>query len=766
MKCFSVVAHFLFGIHLLSAGASAAETDAYGGWKPIGIAGGGSLFAPAISPVSPKRVMINSDMSAAYLSADGGHSWRMIHHAQLGGNTRCRPVFHPLDENTIFAASGWGGKLKVTHDGGQTWTDMGNIQGRLSGEIAIDPGHPERMLAGTEEGAWRSVDGGRTWSRCDGPKGAGVGFHFDQTSPADRRVCFAATEEGVWRSDDSGVTWTKKTAGLPWRNLRAFAGGSNPEEKVCVLYATIPGEVRNGVLAGGVFRSTDRGEQWESCMGEGLNLDVKAADQWAMGPTPRYEQVLTTNAKPLTVYTFNTNTGVKPPHHATVYRSDNAGQTWRAVFHPDSRFGKTNVEKDWRVAGAGQFYQEWPTGAAICPADPDHLLFCGSMGCFITEDGGGFWRAAHGRPAPGTEGESGPSARWICNGLVVTTAWHYSIDPHEQNRHYIAYTDIGLARSLDAGETWTWWDHKGWAPWWNTCYELVFENSQPGKIWGAFSDTHDIPNDNVISGRHKADRPGGVCVSRDFGVTWTASNSGLPLVPVTSLVLEPQSPPGKRILYAGLFDAGVFRSTDDGQTWKASNDGLGAEGNRRVCRLIRHADGTLFALVTAKRDSNGTFLSEGPGLYRSTDHAAHWERVNASLPVLWPKDFAVSPTDSRVIFLGASDPGRGHAQEGGLYRSLNGGKTWELVLRKGPQHFGAYVDARRPDWIYATLCEGAPGPALWLSRDSGETWTAFEDLPFKNIMRVEFDPYDASFIRVCTFGGSVWRGPSEPRSDK
>jgi photosystem II stability/assembly factor-like uncharacterized protein len=92
----------------------------------------------------------------------------------------------------------------------------------------------------------------------------------------------------------------------------------------------------------------------------------------------------------------------------------------------------------------------------------------------------------------------------------------------------------------------------------------------------------------------------------------------------------------------------------------------------------------------------------------------------------------------------------------------DGGKTWTLLARKGPQHFGGYLHPRKPGWIYMTLCEGAPGAGLWLSRDGGKTWTAFDRLPFRNIQRVEFDPTDDSVIYVTTFGGSVWRGPTEP----
>ena len=61
-----------------------------------------------------------------------------------------------------------------------------------------------------------------------------------------------------------------------------------------------------------------------------------------------------------------------------------------------------------------------------------------------------------------------------------------------------------------------------------------------------------------------------------------------------------------------------------------------------------------------------------------------------------------------------------------------------------------------------TLTEGAPGAGLWLSRDDGKAWQAFNELPFSNIQRVEFDPAHEEQIHLTTFGGSVWRGPATP----
>jgi hypothetical protein len=273
---------------------------------------------------------------------------------------------------------------------------------------------------------------------------------------------------------------------------------------------------------------------------------------------------------------------------------------------------------------------------------------------------------------------------------------------------------------------------------------------------------HDIPNDNIISERHGHNGPGGVCVSTDFGATWQAQAQGLPPRPVTSIVLDPRSQAGQRTLYAGLFMAGVFKSTDDGVTWQSVSQGLGDPQNMRVYRVILHEDGTLFANICALRKAPRQPLQPaGVGLYRSRDGGASWEKIHRDPPFLYPKDFSVHSTDSNDILLGACDTA-GQDNAGGLYRTRDGGKNWQRIGRAGPQTFGGYFHPKHPGWIYMTLTEGAPDAGLWLSRDDGRTWEPFADLPFSNIQRVEFDPADPERIYVTTFGGSIWVGPSQP----
>ena len=713
------------------------------------------MFTPAVSPVDPELLMLNCDMSAAYISADGGRNWRMIHQAQLRSDTRCRPAFHPTNRDILFASSG--GQLRVSHDRGRTFSPIGDLHDSLFGEIAINPADPNVMLVGLGRGGCaRSRDGGRTWQSCAGPTGRVMAFHFDRTRQG--RTMFAATERGIWRSEDSGESWAERTQGLPWKEVQAFAGGSDAVAGVVMLYCAVRSKEVDGAFRGGIYRSRDRGETWQWAMGSGLNTETRKADQWAYGAIARYNNLLATDAKPLTVYALNTSTGFHPPHSDTVYRSDDGGETWRATYFQDPRFERFNVAHDFVTASTGQCFKggETPFGVAICSTDPTRVILVRNEP-HITRDGGRSWFV--GSTYPASSQPPGPDTAWVCNGLVVTTTWHYYVDPHEANRHYIAYTDIGLSRSLDGGKTWRWWNQKTWPPWRNTCYELAFDPDIPGQIWGAFSEVHDIPNDNIISERHGHERPGGVCVSRDFGASWKVEASGLPAKPVTSIVLDPKSPRGSRTLYAGVFDGGVFKSVDDGRTWTLRKNGLGHPDNLRVYRVILHADGTLFASICAKRPSAGAPLrGEGVGLYRSRDGAENWEKINASQPLRYVKDFSVHPRDSRRILLGSCDAGQGD-RSGGLYFTEDGGMSWRRIGRQGPQTFGGYFHPRREGWIYMTLTEGAPGAGMWLSRDLGQTWEAFDGLPFSNIQRVEFDPVDERHLRLTTFGGSVWRGP-------
>lgn len=718
-------------------------------WTPTGISGGGAMFSPVISPLDSKKMFIPCDMSGGYVTENGGESWQMIHHSELIPGIRFQGAYHPATPDTLYAASGWDGNvLKVSKDGGKTWKFHAKLPQNLIGGMVIDRDDPKNFALGAGKKVWLSNDGGISWKPLAGVSGTYKCFDFGKDG-----VYFAATDEGVFCSKDSGKSWSKTSKGLTSGEIMAFAAGVNKEGTKRILYTSVRTKVEEGKLIGGVFRSEDLGESWVLAMGEGINVETKAFDEWSDGSFPVFHYLLAAKGDPQIVYALNSSTGVPPPHHATVYRSENAGKTWKAVFSADPRWEPYNVEKGYVAAVDKQYYGGLANGVAISPNDANTLLWVDNGDAYVTFNGGESWKVAHTRAVPVKKDEE---PRWICNGLVVTTAWNYKIDPLNPSRHFICYTDIGLARSEDSGKTWSWWARKGRAPWRNTCYDLAFDPEIPGKIWGAFSEVHDLPFANTIEGRHKSTGKGGICLSTDGGKTWIPyKENGMPVSPATGVVVDPKTQKGKRTLYAGFFGAGVYRSDDDGATWKAKNEGLGGKKNLRVSRILLHADGTLFAVVNLIAKSR-VFRDEGAGVYRSTDKGENWSCITEGQGFYWPKDITADAKDSNVLYLGVCNSNK--KENGGLYVTKDGGKTWKLATKQGSEHMGVYPHPSRPGWMFLTVTEGAPEHGLYLSRDCGVTFNPVKEFPFLNAMRVVVNPKEEKTIYVTTFGGSVWKG--------
>ncbi|MEI6808930.1 MAG: hypothetical protein WCN95_09410 [bacterium] len=716
-------------------------------WTPLGLAGGGAMYSISASPLDRNLMMLSCDMSGAYISRDGGRDWELIHHSMLRGNTSCSALFDPARAGTIYAVEGYAGYLKISNDSGRTWR-LAPGKAPWSGRLSLLYKDGIRFFAGGEDGMWLSADGFATWSACSGIEGRIIGMCTDRRS---LNVYVAGTDKGIFKSDDGGKSFRRIAQSLPSRPITGFAGGS--DGKKTMLYTAVECRAEGGKLTGGIYASDDGGKIWSAVMNQDLNVEIKKSSKWANSDIAQYRFLLTTDRLPTRIYAYCPGTSYAPPDHNTIYRSDDSGKKWKAVFFSDPRFkGQYNMDDDRVTLAIGQRYQSVPYSVAVNPADPDALMMTTDMFVYTTKDGGKTWQVSQ----SAMTFQHGRNKAWACNGLVVTTVWNYYIDPFDPRRHYICYTDIGFARSMDAGRTWVWEGYR--LPWHNTTYELAFDPAVKGRIWGAFSDTHDIPNGNIISGRHGITMKGGVAMSDDHGETWMKME--LPEGPCVSVILDPASPKENRTLYASMFEKGVYKSTNNGRSWVLRDKGLGSVLNKRVCRLMLHGDGTLFCLVTAKKMEDGRYDESGPGIYRSTDKAETWEKINSSRPLLWPKDFALDPANSRCVLVGATDL-RGK-NESGLYGTSDGGRNWDLLAKKGSEHFGATYHPTKKGWIYMTMCEDATESGLYLSRDNGKNWEPFTKLPFSNIMRVHFDPDDPQNIILSTFGASVLHGPAVP----
>ncbi|MCZ7647929.1 MAG: hypothetical protein M5U26_22170 [Planctomycetota bacterium] len=739
------------------AGGVAAEDEAVTTWEPVGLGGGGAMYAPASSPHDPKLLFVSCDMGGFYRSTDGGASWRMLDFRQTRGSTTCKPVFHPQAPDTVYF------KGQISKDRGLTWAPIGEKPPfRDVNLMVLDADGGKTMLLGASQGLFVSTNGGVTWARVFSVEGYVVGAWVDSA------CVFAATDRGVYRSDDGGKTFSAKNVGLPAKDLRCFAAGRSAAGGKLLLYATLPGLKADDGYRGGVYRSDDLGEFWAPVPGEGLNKGLRKIDEYGEREIAQYTLLGVAANAAETVYVTCRGTGYHPPNHSTVYRSDDAGKTWRFVFNRDQRFRELNVENGWIPFSLTWIWGGFHTinGFAINSAHPDVALWTDTGELLQTTDGGKTWQACYTKRVPGQakpEPEPGKTpGLWESAGLEVTSTWNYRIDPFDSRHHVICYTDVCIAHSRDGGKSWTNSSKQAGAPWSNTTYDLIFDPAKRDKLWAAMSNVHDIPHWTYI--HDEARGKGGVAVSQDGGKSWTKSNAGLPEAPVPALALDPKSPPESRTLYAAVYDHGIYKSTDGGATWLGCSNGIDLKRNPHTWLVRLHEDGTLFCGVTARRvgGRESREFPEPGAVYRSSDGGANWEEITRSQPLYWPNEFAVDPRDSKVLYLAAATvPKR---NEGGLYKTVDGGASWARLLKDedfagkgGPSYVqGMFVtlDPKDPERVYL----GTDSHGLWVSHDAGKSWKQVEGLPFGNIHRVTFDPADHETVYVTTFGGGVWKG--------
>ncbi len=725
--------------------ASSADSP----WVNLGIGGSGAFFQPAGSPHDPNLVFVSSDMGQLLRSTDAGKNWRMV---DWRSSPHVKsPVFHPTDPNIMWACD-WGGDvLRVSRDKGVVWQVVGGAQAPWKGQqlvaIAIGRANPRFMLLSTDKGVFRSIDGGEKWEAVANAPGGLMGIFIDPASPADKPVCIGGSKVGVYRSDDGGLSWVEKSVGLPQRDLRAFCGGS--DGKKTMVYCLLPSRNVGGKVVGGVWRSADGGEKWESAMGEGIRTKAgNGPDQFMfMGMAQTNPDIL---------YVTNTGTDDPPPNHYTVFRTDDAGKTWKDCFYNDPRQAGSNSDVGWLLYDRSRGFGDRALGFGVNAGDPDEVFYTNFGEVFMTTNGGKSWYQTFTRRAEG-QGQPGAGQRWESCGSEDTTCWRYVFDPFDKNRTYICYTDIGFARSEDRGKSWL-YDSKG-RPCTNTTYDLAADPDVPGVFWGAFSDMHDIPTWRYVVGAGRS--RGGIAKSTDHCKSWISQNSGMPVAPATAIVIDPTSPKDGRTLYAGIYGHGVFKSTDGGATWMLKSSGIEPAQNRQVYSIRRWKDGTLFCTVAARRSGGGVNSNLAGGLFMSSDGAESWKRLSNE-EMYRCVDFAVDPEDRNIIYVATMD---GLAGKGGVYKTSDGGNTWANCNVEYDKSNLNYIEGmtvtinpqKRNVLYFCAMTHG-----MFLSKDAGKTWSALgpaKSPPFLQCTRLFWDPEDIKTVYVVTFGGGVWKGP-------
>lgn len=735
---------FLAQLILAALALTSSDGNRPGDFIIVGPGGGGAMFHPTISPHDAETVLVSCDMTGAYISHNGGKSWRMFN---LRGVVEFF-VFDPNNKNVIYAqATG----LWRSSDNGETWKlvypkasaikaikmDSDHSDEDIIADpdplstifaMAIDPEGSETfyVTAGNRAkgnfGVFISRDAGGSWSKLADLPDLANKIWVDPHSPKKDRTLIIAGPHFLAKETS---TRTSKLPLPSGKNLTDISVGFSSRGKP-IFYA-IEDET--------AFVSEDDATTWRKVtLGEGA-IKTRA--------------IATSVKNPETAYVSYRNLEEAGVKYMGVGKTTDAGKTWKPVWKEVSdEAGKAgaNIQDAWITERFGSDWGENPL--ALTVADQDRNLAYGTdLGRTMrTTDGGATWVAVYSK----TVDHSG----WTSAGLDVTTTYGYHFDPFDQKRQFISTTDIGLFRSEDGGKSWISSTKGVPKDWLNTTYWIVFDPQVKGRVWSVNSWTHDLPRPKMWRRTGISKYRGGVCISVDGGRTWTKSNDGMEQTAATYILLDPTSPVDARILYVAGFGRGVYKSVDGGKTWALKNAGI-TQKDPFAWRIVRDSKGTLYVLV-ARRSEDGSIGSEGDGaLYRSTDGSEHWMPVAMPEGSNAPNGLAVDPDDTNRLYLATWARAAGiHGDGGGIFLSEDAGKTWLQVLDRDRHVYDVTIDPRNSKILYAAGFESS----AWRSSDRGEHWTRIPGFNFKWGHRVIPDPQDSRKVYITTFGGGVWHG--------
>jgi len=752
-------------------GAQQAEQFAQGPfamWESVGPGGGGGNFRASVSPFDKSLYFAACDMGGFYRSTNAGVRWRMVDGIS---HTSTPVIYDPADSNVCYVAHGVGAfmhngwAISRSDDQGESWRQLYSFIGAYETNypvcIAIDPDDTAIMFVGMSGKLpgriLRTDTSGHAWEACDKgiPETATcLDLYIVPAGEPGSRTILAITDLGPYKSTDDGATWTAASTGLP-SGLKIVAHSASIDSKAGTVTAWIATEMgaKDGQFYGGMYKSADVGDSWTR-----VDSPVDAVFKESNGSyAGRITAVAANDVIPETVYLAAQIEG--EPYRSGVWKSTDSGATWtfslpgpatENILSEKRGYG-SNVETGWLEQ---EFSWGWggPPNTQdelyVCKGDADIVLAQDDGRTIGTRDGGATWQQLYSDHASGRF--------WSSRGYEVTTCYKVYWNPQDSDKMFIAYTDIGLFRSEDGGQSWT-YSLRG-SKHTNTVYDLVIDPDKPDTMWAAVSSSHDMPEwKTLVPGRYYS--RGGVSMSTDGGQSWTpmGEETGLPNASCGRIILDPKSSPDSRTLYVTSWGHGVYKSIDGGKTWVESNSGINVSKDYNFWRMSMAADGSLYVITTKVINAKDeTYTFDSGAIYRSDDGAATWTLLARNYWMAYPWDVECDPKDPNTVYVASkSDPHVESSAEtpGGLYRSVDCGKTWARILPlDGPQRIT--IDPDTTNVIYVST----ENDGVYRTSDGGVIWNHLAGPPFKSCLGISIDPNDPETIFVTTFGGGVWRG--------
>ncbi|MGH9481284.1 MAG: VPS10 domain-containing protein [Terriglobales bacterium] len=232
---------------------------------------------------------------------------------------------------------------------------------------------------------------------------------------------------------------------------------------------------------------------------------------------------------------------------------------------------------------------------------------------------------------------------------------------------------------------------------------------------------------------------GGVWKSINDGTTWEPIFDHEPVASIGAIAVAPSNPD---VIYVGTGEGdprsqfsegdGMFKSTDGGETWAR----IGLEPTRQVGRIVvdPHDPNRVFVAALG----NAYAATPQRGVYRSTDGGQTWQKVLFTDDNTGAIDLSFDPGNSQVIYAALWATRRppwtvypsSHEPGSGLYKSSDGGGTWTPLthgLPADPGRIGVAVAPSDPSRVYAMVDAGAKEGGLYRSDDAGASWKLMDN---------------------------------------
>lgn len=615
-----------------------AAVPGIGGWKLAGPFGG-SARSIAIDPHNGRTLIAGSRDSLLFRSDDGGAAWHLLPFPRGTPGVFNSVLIDPGQSLHYYAGLDAGDSqdsgVYESTDGGETWRALAGIRGSRIESLAMSPIHSGTLAAGTSKGVFVSADSGLNWRRISRTNDPEM---QDITAlafdPVDTNVLYAGTPHLPWKTTDGGETWHSIAAGLI-DDSDIFSIRVDPKQPRLVFASA----------CSGIYRSDSGGAAWIKIHG--------------IPGTHRRTHIIAEDPRDSNIIYAGTTLGLfKSPDGGKTWSHLNSEQVNWMVFDPadpKTLYLATEFAGILKSTDSGETLRpvnEGFTNHRLSEITSDgKRLYASSTyeglygGVFVSDDGGFKW-----------------SLRANEEALQGQNFHSLTASPTVGDVVYAASEDA-ILKSVDGGKT--------WLPIPGPHLVTIGTRQHVGGVRRLH--VHALRAVQLAKG------PSVLFAGTDGGL-FRSSNSGQSWEPVkapgiTGIAIQAiYAPPTGDSRLAVQTSSGLFFSADGGRTWQ---DGPVPNGYY-IYDVALPIEREVAILAATSR-----------GILQSTDEGAHWKLVTEGVPAATVDSVRFNPSEEREAFL---------VQYGNVYRTVDGGNSWQVFSNEGLQ--GAAI---RMLWFAADL---------------------------------------------------------------